>query len=524
MRQSRSRRARYGRAAVALLGALLLSACAVVAQPTATVQPGGQTAVPGTPVPPIVPSATAAPPGATALPTVPPGSTTQPTAPAPLPPTPPPTARPGIAPLLGPEWRVLGQGDLYGTGVETVVAYIPSSVVARPQLQPPYIGYGVAAEQIVVVQRNPQGQPWVRLQISLNGLFFNGDNRNPVTQPGVPDTRTIAFAIAIEQQAAPIRLVPIDHNGGAVAKGFAARWFNGGMLVETLILPGEPAPVTPQPLPPLVGTDWTVLAQGDLFGLGAETVVATRPAGMPVGPLQLPPGYDGFGAVVGQFVVVQRNAQGQPWIRLLVSPGAVQLNGDDRNPVLVPGGPNSRTLAFALAVDGASGPYRLVPIDSNGQAVESGFATSYTSATGGFTFSPLMIGQPQPQPQPAVLSGRVGFPSSGNPVLDVFAIDADDPSRFYVQQLTPNQPFWSLRLAPGRYYLLAYTAEPGAPGIAGGYSEYVRCGMLPECVNHSLLPVTVGAGQSIGEINIGDWYAPQESYPARPQGTPQPQL
>lgn len=118
----------------------------------------------------------------------------------------------------------------------------------------------------------------------------------------------------------------------------------------------------------------------------------------------------------------------------------------------------------------------------------------------------------------------MGYPSSGNPVLDVFAINADDPSRFYVQQLTPNQPLWSLRLPPGRYYLLAYTAEPGAPTIAGAYTEYVRCGMLPECTDHSLLAVIVGESQSIGDINIGDWYAPEGSFPPRPQGTPQPQL
>ncbi|MFV9505419.1 MAG: hypothetical protein AB4911_12755 [Oscillochloridaceae bacterium umkhey_bin13] len=44
-----------------------------------------------------------------------------------------------------------------------------------------------------------------------------------------------------------------------------------------------------------------------------------------------------------------------------------------------------------------------------------------------------------------------------------------------------------------------------------------------ECTNHSLVPVTVGAGQSIGNLNIGDWYAPEGSFPMRPQGSAQPQ-
>lgn len=498
----------------ALLGAVLLSGCAITARPAPTAQPTIQptvqaTNLPATVAPPTIAPGTAVPATPTLLPTLPPATAI------------PPTTRPALAPLLGPEWRVLGQGDLYGTGVETVVAYLPSSVVATPRLQPPYVGYGVAAEQIVVVQRNPQGQPWVRLQISLNGLFFNGDNRTATTFPGVPDSRTSAFAIAMEHQSAPVRVVPIDRQGNAVAQGFAARWANGGMVVETLILPGQPNP-NPIPPEPLLGPEWTIVAQGDLFGLGAETVVATRPAGMPVGPIQLLPGYDGFTQVVGQFVVVQRNAQGKPWVRLLVAPGTIQLNGDDRNPVVVPGGPNARTVAFALAVDGAGGPYRFVPLGADGRPVEAGFATSYTAATGGFTFSPLLIGQPVPQP--GTLSGRVGYPSSGNPVLDVFAIDADDPSRFYVQQLTMNQPFWSLRVAPGRYYLVAYTAEPGTFTIAGAYTEYVRCGMLAGCQDHSLIAVTVGENQSVPDINIGDWYAPEGSFPARPQGTPQPPL
>lgn len=280
-------------------------------------------------------------------------------------------------------------------------------------------------------------------------------------------------------------------------------------------------PTAPSTLAPLLGPDWTIVAQGDLFGLGAETVVATRPADPAPGPMQLLPGYDGFTEVVGQFVVVQRNSEGQPWVRLLVSPGGAQLNGDDRNPVVVPGGPNSRTVAFALAVDGASSSFRLVPLGIDGRPVESGFVISYSAAAGSFTFNPLLIGQPQPQP--ATLSGRVGYPSSGNPLLYVFAIDADDPSRFYVEQLAPNQPFWSLRLTPGRYYLVAYTADPGLPTLAGAYSEYVRCGMLAECGDHSLIAVTAVDGQSIGEINIGDWYAPEGSFPVRPQGMPQPQ-
>lgn len=500
-------------AATVLLGALLLSACAPAVQPSpiptavATAQP---TVAPATAQPTTTGQPTTQPtlqPIPSVQPTLQPIATVQPTATT----QPIATARPGLAPLLGPEWRILGQGDLYGAGVETVVAYLPSSVVARPQLPPQYVGYGVAAEQIVVVQRNPAGQPWVRLQISLNGLFFNGDNRNAVAMPGVPDTRTIAFAIGMEQQSAPIRVVPIDGAGKPTALGFAARYANGGMVVE-------PMPDPAAPLQPLVGDDWTIVAQGDLYGTGVETVVAHRSFGMSLPAPQLPPGYNGFTTVVGQLAIVQRNSSGQPWIRVMVSPGAVQLNGDDRNPVFPPGGPNSLTYAFALAVDGPGGPFRLVPLGSDGRPVEYGFSITYDPASRGFA----LAGLPLPGQEPATVSGRVGFPAGGAPPLEVYAVRVDDPSRFSMVRTELNMPLFSMRLPAGSYYLFAYPADSGA-ALVGAYSEYVRCGMRIECIDHTLIALTVAPGQNWSDINIGDWYASEGTFPPRPQGQPQQQ-
>lgn len=388
---------------LAIIVVMLLSACAPAAQPTPTIPPTSGAVAPtsgAATVEPTIPPAVTSTPGATAQPTVSATATGAPTSvPTVVPtaqptiqPTTAPTTQPGRQPLVGPEWRILGQGDLYGTGVETVVAYWPSSVVARPQLPAEYVGYGVAAEQVVVVQRNPNGQPWVRLQISLAGLFFNGDNRNAVTQPGVPDSRTIAFALAMEQQSAPIRLVPIDAQGKPVANGFAARYTNAGMVVETF----SDTPGAPQPL---VGPEWRILGQGDLYGTGVETVVAYRPASMGPAQAQLPPEYVGYGVVLEQLAIVQRNANGQPWIRVLVSPGGVFLNGDDRNPVFPPGGPNSRTVAFALAMEQQSAPQRLVPIDAQGKPVDQGFSISYNATTREFNLNLLSLpGQPAPWP------------------------------------------------------------------------------------------------------------------------------
>jgi hypothetical protein len=45
----------------------------------------------------------------------------------------------------------------------------------------------------------------------------------------------------------------------------------------------------------------------------------------------------------------------------------------------------------------------------------------------------------------------------------------------------------------------------------------VRCGMRVECTDHSLIALTVAPGQSWNDINIGDWYAPEGTFPPRPQ-------
>jgi hypothetical protein len=53
-------------------------------------------------------------------------------------------------------------------------------------------------------------------------------------------------------------------------------------------------------------------------------------------------------------------------------------------------------------------------------------------------------------------------------------------------------------------------------GLAGGYTQAVPCGLSVNCTDHSLIPVQVNNGVVTQNINPGDWYAPEGSFPSYP--------
>jgi hypothetical protein len=117
-----------------------------------------------------------------------------------------------------------------------------------------------------------------------------------------------------------------------------------------------------------------------------------------------------------------------------------------------------------------------------------------------------------PPPQTGSISGILAYPSEGIPPLRVVAF-APDSSSFYIET-GPGQNIYSIpNLPPGEYRVVAYTLD-GA--LSGGYSQAVPCGLNVECVDHSLIPVMVVAGQDVPNINPVDWYAPPGVFPPDP--------
>lgn len=113
-----------------------------------------------------------------------------------------------------------------------------------------------------------------------------------------------------------------------------------------------------------------------------------------------------------------------------------------------------------------------------------------------------------------LITGDLSFPSEHIPALTIIATRIDNgKNTFYSIQTADGQSSYALRVDPGVYHVIAYAGD-----FAGGYTQSVFCGAGFDCSDHSLLPVIVQEGDTLSNINPGDWYAPAGTFPSRPDG------
>jgi hypothetical protein len=119
------------------------------------------------------------------------------------------------------------------------------------------------------------------------------------------------------------------------------------------------------------------------------------------------------------------------------------------------------------------------------------------------------------------ITGLTGYPAEGNPAMTIYAVSTTDRSVFFTAAVPrgtvpAKPPYTIIGVRPGTYHLLAYV--DGSDGPAGAaYTEYVKCGLNASCSDHTLIAVTVRAGETIRDIEVSDWYAPQGTFPTRPR-------
>ncbi len=123
---------------------------------------------------------------------------------------------------------------------------------------------------------------------------------------------------------------------------------------------------------------------------------------------------------------------------------------------------------------------------------------------------------PSPGPASGSISGHLSYPSEVIPELRVVAFDAADTTKYYFVDTVQNQSTYLIENLPaGTYHVVAYVLDP-TYDVSGGYSQAVPCGLLASCSDHTLLPVVVQPGQTTGNVDPGDWYAPKGAFPAGP--------
>jgi hypothetical protein len=104
--------------------------------------------------------------------------------------------------------------------------------------------------------------------------------------------------------------------------------------------------------------------------------------------------------------------------------------------------------------------------------------------------------------------------------MKVFAVSTSDSSKWYRVDTALSRTSLSYTLAnipAGSYKVYSYTSNSTPTNFAGGsYTEYVRCGMQPPCADHTVIVVTVTAGQTTTGVDLRDWYAPN-TFPPPPE-------
>jgi len=109
----------------------------------------------------------------------------------------------------------------------------------------------------------------------------------------------------------------------------------------------------------------------------------------------------------------------------------------------------------------------------------------------------------------AVVSGRLVSPSARVPALTVYAWSRT-AQHLYSVATAAGADGYSLDLPPGRYWVFAVPAGPGAPPVYGAHTAFSRCARDPaalaagHCADHQLIEVEVGR-RKLADVDLSDW-------------------
>lgn len=192
------------------------------------------------------------------------------------------------------------------------------------------------------------------------------------------------------------------------------------------------------------------------------------------------------------------------------------------------------------------------PVSTPQTASPSATATSSASASptpsANTTVAPTPSVNTGPVPN-GTITGQLGYPSEFVPPLTVYAISVNAQNVWYSTNTpyfgnftrptpSPTPSFaatwpptgegrYQLSVPAGTYYVIAYSNDTGLPkDLPAGYTRYtIDCiqktasnSAPPACSgnDHTLVPVTVAAGQTVSGIDIKDWQFQSGALPPRP--------
>ena len=102
------------------------------------------------------------------------------------------------------------------------------------------------------------------------------------------------------------------------------------------------------------------------------------------------------------------------------------------------------------------------------------------------------------------------------------AIRVDDPGIYRVlhtQRAPPGPASYTMgAVEPGVYVVVAFVEDQG-PALSAAYTAAVSCGLNASCADHSLVRVTVRAGETVTGVDVTDWNSAAGGFPPRPPGS-----
>ena len=144
--------------------------------------------------------------------------------------------------------------------------------------------------------------------------------------------------------------------------------------------------------------------------------------------------------------------------------------------------------------------------------------TALAVPVAGSTNTPVISDTPTKAPMSSfptgTITGYLSYPAEALPPQRVVAWNTADNSYYSVDTLS-GQSTYELVVPTGNYTVVAYVVG-GGPGLAGGYSKMVPCGLKAGCDDHTLISVEVTSGAILTGINPQDWYAGAGAFPPMP--------
>lgn len=107
------------------------------------------------------------------------------------------------------------------------------------------------------------------------------------------------------------------------------------------------------------------------------------------------------------------------------------------------------------------------------------------------------------------ITGDLGYPSEYIPPQRVVAFNVFSDHYYYVDTILNQRTYEISDLPVGTYNVVAYVIEEG-PDFAGGYSQFVVCGMTTDCTDHRLIDVDVYAGMTVEDVDPIDFYTQED--------------